>query len=111
MDGRRHCFTAPRHAVNLSAVFDTGRWTQTNVLRWFTNDITLGFIEQLQSGRPYPFSTGTGGYSNGGIFFGAGNETNKRPNVLPDGTIFSFSILSLARTNTLILIQPTPNTF
>ena len=108
---RGPAFNDARHAVNLSGVFDTGRWSQTNVLRWFTNDITLGFIEQIQSGRPYPFSTGTGGYSAGGIFFGAGNETNQRPNVLPDGTISSFGIASGDGTNGLILTGPNANTF
>jgi len=108
---RGPAFNDIRHAVNLSGVFDTGRWTQTNVLRWFTNDITLGLIEQLQSGRPYPFSTGTGGYSNGGIFFGAGNETNQRPTVNPDGTITTLGIASGDGINGLFLTGPNANTF
>jgi hypothetical protein len=83
---RGPAFNDIRHAVNLSAVFDTGRLVQTNILRWFTNDITLGLIEQLQSGRPYDFSTGTAGFSNA-RFFGTGSETQQRPIVLPDGTI------------------------
>src|SRR5262249_28890460 len=83
---RGPAFNDIRHAVNLSGVFDTGRLSNTNVLRWFTNDITLGVLEQLQSGRPYPFSTGTGGFANA-IFFWAGNVNQQRPYFPPDGTI------------------------
>ena len=97
---RGPAFNDVRHAVNLSGVIDTGRLSQTNILRWFTNDITLGFIEQLQSGRPYPFSTGSGGYADA-IFFGAGNETHQRPDVLPDGTISSAGLASADGTNGL----------
>ena len=97
---RGPAFNDVRHAVNLSGVIDTGRLSQTNILRWFTNDITLGVIEQLQSGRPYPFSTGSGGFANA-IFFGAGNETQQRPDVLADGTISSAGIASADGTNGL----------
>jgi hypothetical protein len=97
---RGPAFNDLRHAVNLSGVFDTGRLVQTNVLRWFTNDITFGLIEQLQSGRPYPFSTGDAGFADG-IFFGGGNETQQRPNVLADGTISSAGIASASSINAL----------
>ena len=97
---RGPAFNDVRHAVNLSGVIDTGRLSQTNILRWFTNDITLGVVEQLQSGRPYPFSTGSGGFANA-IFFGAGNETQQRPNVLADGTISSAGVASADGTNGL----------
>ena len=106
---RGPAFNDVRHAVNLSGVIDTGRLSQTNILRWFTNDITVGVIEQLQSGRPYPFSTGSGGFANA-IFFGAGNETQQRPNVLPDGTISSAGIASADGTNGLFS-GPGGNTF
>ena len=106
---RGPAFNDARHAVNLSGVFDTGRLSNTKVLRWFTNDVTLGLVEQLQSGRPYPFSTGSGGYSNA-IFFGAGNETQQRPNVLPDGTISTAGIASADGTNGLFS-APGGNTF
>lgn len=102
---RGAAFNDVRHAVNLSGVIDTGRLSQTNILRWFTNDITLGLIEQLQSGRPYPFSTGSGGFANA-IFFGAGNETSQRPNVLADGTISSAGIASADGTNGLFVGTP-----
>jgi len=86
-------------------VYDSGRLSNTNVLRWFTNDLTLGIIEQLQSGRPYPFSTGTAGFTNG-RFFGAGNETQQRPNVLPDGTLSVAGIASAFGSNTLFSGSP-----
>jgi hypothetical protein len=75
----------------------------------FTNDISFGVVEQLQSGRPYPFSTGTGGYANA-IFFGTGSETQQRPNVLPDGTLSSAGLASADGTNALIS-GPGGNTF
>lgn len=86
-------FNDIRHAANFGVVFDTARWTDMSFVRWFTNDITLGFIGQLQSGRPYPFSTGSTPFGNA-RFFGAGNETQQRPNVLPDGTISVFGVPS-----------------
>jgi carboxypeptidase family protein/TonB-dependent receptor-like protein len=106
---RGPAFNDVRHAVNLSGVIDTGRLSNTNILRWFTNDITLGIIEQLQSGRPYPFSTGSGGFANA-IFFGAGNETQQRPDVLSNGTISSAGIASADGTNGLFS-GPGGNTF
>jgi hypothetical protein len=106
---RGPAFNDVRHAVNLSGVIDTGRLSNTNILRWFTNDITIGVIEQLQSGRPYPFSTGSGGFANA-IFFGAGNETQQRPNVLPDGTISTAGLASADGTNGLFS-GPGGNTF
>jgi carboxypeptidase family protein/TonB-dependent receptor-like protein len=107
---RGPAFNDVRHGVNLSGVIDTGRLSNTNILRWFTNDITLGIIEQLQSGRPYPFSTGSGGFANA-IFFGAGNETNQRPDVLPNGVISSAGIASADGTNGLFVNGPNANTF
>ena len=86
-------FNDIRHAANFGVVFDTARWTDQNVVRWFTNDVTMGFIGQLQSGRPYPFSTGSTPFANA-RFFGAGNETQQRPNVLADGTISVFGVPS-----------------
>jgi hypothetical protein len=106
---RGPAFNDIRHAVNLSAIFDTARWTDRNFVRWFTNDVTFGVIEQLQSGRPYPFSTGTGGFANA-IYFGAGNETQQRPDVLADGTISTAGIASADGTNGL-LSGPGGNTF
>src|SRR5262249_19184733 len=106
---RGPAFNDIRHAVNLSAIFDTARWTDRNIVRWFTNDVTFGVIEQLQSGRPYPFSTGTGGFANA-IYFGPGNETQQRPDVLADGSISTAGIASADGTNGL-LSGPGGNTF
>jgi hypothetical protein len=107
---RGPAFNDVRHAVNFSGVFETGRLSDTSILRLFTNDISFGIIEQLQSGRPYPFSTGTGGFANA-IFFGTGSETQQRPNVLPDGTISTAGIASADGTNGLIVTGPNANTF
>ena len=93
-------FNDVRHAVNFGVVFDSGRWTDTNILRWFTNDVNLGFIGQFQSGRPYPVSTGSAGFANG-RFFGAGNETQQRPVVLPDGTLSTAGVASFDGSNAL----------
>lgn len=93
-------FNDVRHAVNFGVVFDSGRWTDTNIVRWFTNDVNLGFIGQFQSGRPYPVSTGTAGFANG-RFFGSGNETQQRPSVAPDGTLSTAGIASFDGTTAL----------
>src|SRR6202035_1547614 len=86
-------FNDIRHAANFGVIFDSAKWTDRSIVRWFTNDITLGAIGQLQSGRPYPFSTGSTAFANA-RFFGAGNETQQRPNVLPDGTISVYGVPS-----------------
>jgi hypothetical protein len=107
---RGPAFNDVRHAVNFSGVFETGRLSDTHILRAFTNDISFGVVEQLQSGRPYPFSTGTGGYANA-IFFGTGSETQQRPNVLADGTISTAGLASADGTNGLFVTGPNANTF
>ncbi len=93
-------FNDIRHAANFGVVLDSGRFTNTPVVRWFTNDLGLSFVGQLQSGRPYPFSTGDAGFANG-RFFGAGNETQQRPRVLADGTITTAGIASSSGSNAL----------
>jgi hypothetical protein len=93
-------FNDIRHAANFGVVLDSGRVTGAPVVRWFTNDLGLSFIGQLQSGRPYPFSTGTAGFANG-RFFGAGSETQQRPNVFSDGTISTAGIASFDGGNAL----------
>src|SRR5262249_9253742 len=98
-------FNDIRHMANLKVVLDSGRLTNRNVVRWFTNDLTLGIVGQYQTGRPYPLSTGTAGFSNG-RFFGAGNETQQRPNILPDGTISSAGIASVTGSNALFSGSP-----
>lgn len=90
-----------RHAANFGVVLDSGRVTKLPVARLFTNDLSLSWIGQLQSGRPYPFSTGTSAFGGfgllfSGLFTGIGFETPQRPNVLPDGTISTAGIASFS---------------
>src|SRR5713226_4710963 len=87
-------FNDIRHAANMGVQLDSGKVTNTNGLRWFTNDVGLSWIGQLQSGRPYPISTGSAGFNSNARFFGAGNETQQRPNVLPDGTLSAYGVPS-----------------
>ncbi len=87
-----------RHAANFGVVLDTGRLVNGHGLGWATNDWSLDFIGQFQSGRPYPVSTGTGPFA-GERFFGAGNETQQRPTILRDGTLVSTNIASFDGVN------------
>jgi outer membrane receptor protein involved in Fe transport len=86
-------FNDLRHMANFGITYDSGKMTDRNVLRWFTNDVVLAWIGQLQSGRPYPVSTATTAFLNA-RFFGAGNETQQRPNVMPDGSLSVYGIPS-----------------
>jgi hypothetical protein len=90
-----------RHAVNIGAVVDTEKLTQRRGLKWLVNDWSFGWAAQLQSGRPYPISTGDVYYGTSG-FFGIGNESLQRPNVLPDGTLSTAGIASAFGTNYLV---------
>jgi hypothetical protein len=94
-------FNDIRHAANFNQVLDSGKVTDRSAGRWFANELTLGFLGQLQSGRPHPISTGTAGSSNE-RFFGAGNETQQRPNVLEDGMLSTAGITSSVGSNLLI---------
>jgi hypothetical protein len=76
-----------RHAVNMGVVLDSGRMFTNRYMGWVGNNLGLSWIGQIQSGRPYPLSTGSSSFGNGSRFFGAGSETQQRPNVLADGTI------------------------
>jgi len=87
-----------RHQGNFGVVFDTERLTDRSVIRHVVNNWTIGAIGQLQSGRPYPVSTGDVPFATS-AFFGAGNESQQRPNVLPDGTLVSTNIASAFQTN------------
>jgi hypothetical protein len=80
-----------RHAVNIGAVIDTNRLTDLRGVKWAVNDWQLGIASQLQSARPWPISTGDVPFANA-AFFGIGNESVQRPNVLPDGTISTAGI-------------------
>jgi hypothetical protein len=98
-------FNDIRHAANMGVLLNSGNVTQTNVLRWFTNDLGLSWVGQLQSGRPYPISTGTAGFA-GARFFGAGNETQQRPNVLSGGILSTAGIASFTGSNALFSGSP-----
>jgi hypothetical protein len=91
-------FNDLRHAVNVGATIDTAKWTGNRFMGWFSNDIIMGFVGQFQSGRPYPVSTGTAGFANA-QFFGAGNESQQRPNVLASGVLNASNLASSDGTN------------
>jgi TonB dependent receptor len=93
-------FNDIRHAANFGVVLDSGRVTDTPFVRVLTNNLSLSWIGQIQSGRPYPFSTGTAGFANA-RFFGTGSETQQRPNVLANGTISTSGIAAFDQTNAL----------
>jgi hypothetical protein len=101
-------FNDIRHAANFGVVLDSGRVTDIPVARLFTNNLSLSWIGQLQSGRPYPFSTGTAPFANG-RFFGTGSETQQRPNVLSNGTISTSGIGSFDQTTALFSGSSTSN--
>ncbi|OLE55368.1 MAG: hypothetical protein AUG51_03585 [Acidobacteria bacterium 13_1_20CM_3_53_8] len=80
-----------RHQVNFGMVFDIENFTHHSFAKYIFNNWSIGIIGRFESGRPYPVSTGDGPFS-GSTFFGAGNETVQRPNVLPDGTLSTTNI-------------------
>jgi hypothetical protein len=93
-------FNDIRHAGNMSVVLDSGKITNNRFAGVFANNLGLSWIGQLQTGRPYPVSTGSAGYVSS-RFFGAGNETQQRPNVLPDGTLSVAGLASAFQNNAL----------
>jgi len=106
---RGPAFNDIRHLTNFGVVYDTEKLTQRPIIKQIFNNWTIGAVGSLQSGRPYPISTGSGpdAFS---FFPGAGNETQQRPNVLSDGTLISTNIASADGTNLLVgpnaLVQP-----
>ena len=92
-----------RNVANFTFVADAGRLVNSGFLRWVVNNWSLGWAGTIQSGRPYPISTGTGPFV-GSVFPGLGNgsETQQRPNVLPDGTIVVTNIASSDGANLLV---------
>ncbi|MGZ4874058.1 MAG: outer membrane beta-barrel protein, partial [Candidatus Angelobacter sp.] len=77
-----------------------GKMFTNRAMGWVANNLGLSWVGQLQSGRPYPLSTGSAGFANG-IFGGAGSETQQRPNILPDGTISVAGLADAFGLNTL----------
>jgi Carboxypeptidase regulatory-like domain/TonB dependent receptor len=90
-----------RHQGNFSVVMDTERTFQSSFVKHILGNWTVGLIGQLQSGRPYPVSTGDAPLA-GSIFGGTGLETQQRPNVLPDGTLVATNIAASGGTNLLV---------
>jgi hypothetical protein len=88
-----------RHAANMGVVLDSGRLVDNRFLGWVANNLGVSWVGQIQSGRPYPLSTGSSSFGNGSRFFGSGSETQQRPNVLPDGTISVAGIGSFDSSN------------
>ena len=86
---------------NLGIVYDTGHLLRNHMASTFTNNVVLSLISQMQSGRPYPLSTGDAGFASE-IFPGIGAETQQRPSVMADGTIVATNIASASGTNLLI---------
>ena len=74
-----------RHLANFTLVVDTERLTNIPFVKTVVNDWTFGLIGSVQSGRPYPVSTGSGPFS-GSAFHALGAETNQRPNICTPGS-------------------------
>jgi hypothetical protein len=87
-------FNDIRHAVNMGVVLDSGKMFSNHFMGALGNNLGLSWVGQLQSGRPYPLSTGTAPFGGSARFFGAGSETQQRPNVGADGTINTSGIAS-----------------
>jgi hypothetical protein len=90
-----------RNQVNFGVVYDTIGATERPVLRSVVNNWTIGLIGQLQSGRPYPISTGDGPYATD-TFPGIGAETQQRPNVGPGGVLTTTNLAGNAGANLLV---------
>lgn len=93
-------FNDIRHAANMGVVLDSGRQTDNRWAGVFANNMGLSWVGQLQSGRPYPLSTGSAGFASS-RFFGAGSETQQRPNALTGGVISTAGIASAFGNNAL----------
>jgi hypothetical protein len=70
----------------MGVVLDSGKLT-TSRLGWVANNLGVSWVGQILSGRPYPLSTGSSEFGDGNRFFGAGSETQQRPNVLANGIV------------------------
>ena len=92
-----------RQLVNFAFVADSNNLFSGGFWRRIVNNWSLGWVGTVQSGRPYPLSTGTGPYT-GSVFPGLGNgsETQQRPRVLDDGTITVTNIASSQGANLLV---------
>jgi hypothetical protein len=99
-----------RHLVNFNFIMDSNNLVHTGILNHVVNNWTFGLLSTLQSGRPYPVSTGDGAFA-GDNFPALGSETNQRPNICtsgssipgcagaPVGTLVTTNIASISGTN------------
>jgi hypothetical protein len=99
-----------RHLVNFNFIADSNNLVHTPILNHIVNNWTFGLLGTLQSGRPYPISTGDGAFA-GDNFPALGSETNQRPNICeagstipgcagqPAGTLVTTNIASLSGSN------------
>jgi hypothetical protein len=90
-----------RHLANFNVVLDTEHLVSMPLVKHVVNNWTFGLLSTLQSGRPYPVSTGDGPSATS-IFPALGNETQQRPNVLANGTLVATNIGSASGTNLAI---------
>jgi hypothetical protein len=74
-----------RHLANFSFVTDTNKLVATSWLKPVVNDWTFSILGSVQSGRPYPVSTGDGFFT-GSAFAALASETNQRPNICTAGS-------------------------
>jgi outer membrane receptor protein involved in Fe transport len=74
-----------RHLANFNFVADTNGLLRTPVVRTILNNWTFGMLASLQSGRPYPVSTGDASIA-GLNFTDLGSETLQRPNICTAGS-------------------------
>ncbi len=102
-----------RHLANFSLVADTNKLTGMPLVKSIVNDWTFSLLGSVQSGRPYPVSTGDGFFT-GSAFAALASETNQRPNICnakstapgcagaPVGALVATNIGSISGTNLAI---------
>src|SRR3984957_1271245 len=102
-----------RHLANFSLVADTNNLTSMSLLKHVVNNWTFSLLGSVQSGRPYPVSTGDGFFT-GSAFAALASETNQRPNICnakstvpgcagaPVGALVATNIGSISGTNLAI---------
>jgi TonB-dependent receptor-like protein len=99
-----------RHLVNFNFIADSNNLVGNHLVGAIVNNWTFGLLSTLQSGRPYPISTGDGAFA-GDNFPALGSETNQRPNICnagstitgctgaPVGALIATNIASISGTN------------
>jgi hypothetical protein len=75
-----------RHQGSISLVVDSEKLFTTPIVKQVLNNWNLGMIATLQSGRPYPLSTGDKFFATRS-FPSTGSETPQRPNELAGGVL------------------------